>query len=92
MVVKDIFSIIKRINQEQGVSMLLMEQNAHVALSVAHYGYIMETGRIVFDGTVEKLRNDPDVQRFYLGSGDNDAGQVSFRDIKHYKRRKRWLS
>lgn len=92
LVVKDIFSIITRINQEQNVAMLLVEQNAHVALSVAHYGYIMENGRIVFDGTTDKLLNDPDVQRFYLGSNDDAEGQISFRDIKHYKRRKRWLS
>jgi branched-chain amino acid transport system ATP-binding protein len=92
LVVQDIFSIIKRINREQGVAMLLVEQNAHVALSVAHYGYIMENGRIVINGDTDKLRNDPDVQRFYLGSGDADEGQISFRDVKHYKRRKRWLS
>lgn len=92
MVVQDIFSIVSRINREQGVSILLVEQNAQVALSVAHYGYILENGRIVINGTTDKLRSDPDVQRFYLGSGDAGEGQVSFRDIKHYKRRKRWLS
>jgi branched-chain amino acid transport system ATP-binding protein len=92
MVVQDIFSIVARINREHGVSMLLVEQNAHVALGVAHYGYIMENGRIVIDGSTEKLRNDPDVQRFYLGSDGDEMQQVSYRDIKHYKRRKRWLS
>ena len=92
LVVKGIFSIIERINREQGVAMLLVEQNARVALGVAHYAYIMETGRIVIDGPSEKLLNDPDVQRFYLGSGDTGEGQMSFRDVKHYKRRKRWLS
>lgn len=92
LVVKDIFSIIERINREQGVAMLLVEQNAHVALGVAHAGYIMENGRIVISGSTEKLLNDPDVQRFYLGSGDGGEGHVSFRDVKHYKRRKRWLS
>ncbi len=92
LIVKDIFSIIERINREQGVAMLLVEQNAHVALSVAHSGYIMENGRIVIDGPTEKLLNDPDVQRFYLGTGDDGEGHLSFRDIKHYKRRKRWLS
>jgi branched-chain amino acid transport system ATP-binding protein len=92
LVVKDIFTIIERINREQGVAMLLVEQNAHVALSVAHSGYIMENGRIVIDGSTDKLLNDPDVQRFYLGTGDDGEGHVSFRDIKHYKRRKRWLS
>jgi branched-chain amino acid transport system ATP-binding protein len=91
IVVQGIFEIIARINREQGVAMLLVEQNAQVALSVAHAGYILENGRIVIDGSTEKLRNDPDVQRFYLGSGE-DEGHVSFRDVKHYKRRKRWLS
>ncbi len=91
LVVQDIFSIIEQFNREQGVAMLLVEQNAQVALGVAHYGYIMENGRIVIDGESAVLRNDPDVQHFYLGSGA--AGEhTSFRDIKHYKRRKRWLS
>ena len=92
LVVKDIFGIIERINREQGVAMLLVEQNAHVALGVAHFGYIMENGRIVFDGPSSKLLNDPDVQRFYLGSGEAGEAHASFRDVKHYKRRKRWLS
>jgi branched-chain amino acid transport system ATP-binding protein len=91
-VVADIFGIIARINREHGVAMLLVEQNAHVALGVAHHGYIMENGRIVIDGPTERLLGDPDVQRFYLGSGDAGEAHVSFRDIKHYKRRKRWLS
>ena len=92
LVVRDIFSIIERINREQGVAMLLVEQNAHVALGVAKYGYIMENGRIVINGPTEKLLGDPDVQRFYLGGGDEGEAHVSFRDVKHYKRRKRWLS
>ncbi len=91
LVVKDIFSIIARINREQGVAMLLVEQNARVALGVADYGYIMENGRIVINGPKEVLLGDADVQRFYLGSGEGGEG-VSFRDVKHYKRRKRWLS
>ena len=91
-VVQDIFSIIERINREQGVAILLVEQNARVALGVAHYGYIMENGRIVINGSTAKLLGDPDVQRFYLGSGDSGESRVNFRDIKHYKRRKRWLS
>ena len=90
LVVKDIFDIIARINREQGVAMLLVEQNAHVALGVAHRGYIMENGRIVIDGTTQRLLSDPDVQRFYLGAGEE--GHVNYRDVKHYKRRKRWLS
>ena len=92
LVVKDIFGIIERINREDGVAMLLVEQNAHVALGVAHYGYIMENGRIVINGPTDKLLNDLDVQRFYLGGGEAGEGHVSFRDVKHYKRRKRWLS
>jgi branched-chain amino acid transport system ATP-binding protein len=92
LVVKDIFDIIARINREQGVAMLLVEQNAHVALGVAHYAYIMENGRIVINGPTEKLLGDPDVQRFYLGAGDEGTAQVNYRDVKHYKRRKRWLS
>ena len=92
IVVKDIFDIIARINREQGVAMLLVEQNAHVALGVAHAGNILENGRIDIDGPTEKLLADPDVQRFYLGSGESGAGEISYRDVKHYKRRKRWLS
>ncbi len=91
MLVENIFSIIARINHEQGVSMLLVEQNASVALAVAHYGYIMETGKVVIDGSAENLAADPDVREFYLGVGGTGEAR-GFRDIKHYKRRKRWLS
>ena len=91
MLVENIFSIIARINHEQGVSMLLVEQNASVALAVANYGYIMETGKVVIDGSAEKLAADPDVREFYLGVGGTGEAR-GFRDIKHYKRRKRWLS
>jgi branched-chain amino acid transport system ATP-binding protein len=91
LLVESIFTIIARINAEQRVSMLLVEQNASVALAVAHYGYIMETGKIVIDGNAERLAADQDVREFYLGMGG--AGEArSFRDVKHYKRRKRWLS
>ena len=89
--VEDIFTIIARINAERGTSMLLVEQNATVALAVAHRGYIMENGKIVIDGTAERLANDPDVREFYLGMGGGGEAK-SFKDIKHYKRRKRWLS
>jgi branched-chain amino acid transport system ATP-binding protein len=89
--VEDIFAIIARINAERGVSMLLVEQNATVALAVAHSGYIMENGKIVIDGSAERLASDPDVREFYLGMGGGGETR-SFRDIKHYKRRKRWLS
>jgi branched-chain amino acid transport system ATP-binding protein len=91
LLVENIFAIIARINAEQGVSMLLVEQNASVALAVAHSGYIMETGKVVIDGPAEKLAADPDVREFYLGMGSGGE-RKNFRDIKHYKRRKRWLS
>lgn len=91
VLVETIFTIIARINAERGVSMLLVEQNASVALAVAHYGYIMETGKVVIDGSAEKLAADPDVREFYLGVAA-EGGAKSFRELKHYKRRKRWLS
>ncbi|MCA0324216.1 MAG: ABC transporter ATP-binding protein [Proteobacteria bacterium] len=89
--VEDIFTIIARINAERGTSMLLVEQNAIVALAVAHSGYIMENGKIVIDGPAERLASDADVREFYLGMGGGGEAK-SFKDIKHYKRRKRWLS
>lgn len=88
LVVEEIFEIITRINREQGTTLLMVEQNAAMALMVASYGYIMENGKIVIDGPPEKLVENQDVQEFYLGAGDSK----SYRDIKHYKRRKRWLS
>lgn len=88
---EDIFAIIARINAERATSMLLVEQNATVALAVAHSGYIMESGKIVIDGTAERLASDPDVREFYLGMGSSGEAK-SFKEIKHYKRRKRWLS
>ena len=91
MLVEEIFTIIARINAERGVSMLLVEQNASVALAVADRGYIMENGRIVIEGSADRLAADADVREFYLGVGG--AGESkSFKDLKHYKRRKRWLS
>jgi branched-chain amino acid transport system ATP-binding protein len=92
MVVEEIFAIVARINRERGVAMLLVEQNAMAAFGIASYGYIMESGRIVIDGPTSRLVNDPDVQRFYLGYGEQTTEVASFRDVKHYKRRKRWLS
>ncbi|MCT9811468.1 ABC transporter ATP-binding protein [Acidovorax sp. Be4] len=89
--VEDIFGIIARINAERGTSMLLVEQNATLALAVAHRGYIMENGKIVIDGSAEHLASDPDVREFYLGMGGSGDAK-GFKDIKHYKRRKRWLS
>ena len=91
ILVEEIFGIIARINRETGVSMLLVEQNAAVAFAVAHYGYIMETGKIVLDGPTERLVSDQDVREFYLGMSGGE-GARSYRDVKHYKRRKRWLS
>jgi branched-chain amino acid transport system ATP-binding protein len=91
LLVREIFSIIKRINQEQGTTILLVEQNANLTLSVADYAYIMENGRIVLDGYPGDLRQNADVREFYLGL--TEVGQrKSYRDVKHYKRRKRWLS
>ena len=77
-------------NEEQGVSFLLAEQNTNVALRYAKYGYILESGRIVLDGEAHALRENEDVKEFYLGIGGE--GRRSFKDVKHYKRRKRWLA
>jgi branched-chain amino acid transport system ATP-binding protein len=91
LLVAEIFNIIKRINKEGGVSILLVEQNARLALSIADHGYVMENGRIVLDDAVDKLRENADVREFYLGL--TEVGKKkSYRDVKHYKRRKRWLT
>lgn len=90
-VVEEIFQIIKLINQQEGVSMLLVEQNANAAFAISHQGYILENGKVVLEGTIDALRANPDIQTFYLGMGDHD-GEKSYRDTKHYKRRKRWLN
>jgi branched-chain amino acid transport system ATP-binding protein len=91
LLVAEIFHIIKQINEEQKTTILLVEQNARLALTIANYGYIMETGRIVLDDTVDRLRENEDVKRFYLGVNEGGARR-SYRDVKHYKRRKRWLT
>jgi branched-chain amino acid transport system ATP-binding protein len=91
MLVQQIRDIIVGIN-EQGTSVLLIEQNASMALSIADYGYIMETGKVVMDGDPKKLLSDEDVQEFYLGLHGEGGERKSFKDVKHYKRRKRWLS
>ena len=88
--VAEIFDIVARLNREEGVSFLLAEQNATVALRVADYGYVLENGRVVLDGDAETLRTNEDVKEFYLGLGT--AGRRSYRDVKHYRRRKRWLA
>ena len=87
--VEEIFEIVARLNREAGVTLLLAEQNTHVALRYATYGYILESGRVVLDGAAETLKNNEDVKEFYLGLGA--SGRKSFRDIKSFKRRKRWL-
>jgi len=88
--VEEIFEIVKQLNENEGVSILLAEQNTNIALRYATYGYILESGRVVMDGEATALRENEDVKEFYLGmSGE---GRKSFRDVKHYKRRKRWLS
>jgi branched-chain amino acid transport system ATP-binding protein len=90
LLVEEIFEIVRRINREEGTGILLVEQNANMALAVASYGYVMESGKVVLDGPVERLRQDRDVQEFYLGR--RGGQRKSYRDVKHYKRRKRWLS
>ena len=88
--VKEIFQIIRKINQEQGTTLMVVEQNANMALQIAHYGYVMENGKIVLENTAEKLRDNPDVKEFYLGTAS--SGKLkSYKDVKAYKRRKRWL-
>ncbi|MBE9477065.1 MAG: ABC transporter ATP-binding protein [Proteobacteria bacterium] len=88
--VEEIFNIVKDLNEREGVSFLLAEQNTNVALRFAHYGYILESGRVVMDGPAAELRENPDVKEFYLGM--SDEGRKSFRDVRSYRRRKRWLS
>jgi branched-chain amino acid transport system ATP-binding protein len=88
--VEEIFEIVRKLNEEQGVSFLLAEQNTNIALRFAKHGYILESGRIVLDGEAHALRQNEDVKEFYLGIGGE--GRRSFKNVKHYKRRKRWLS
>ena len=92
-VVAEIFGILRRINQTTGVSMLVVEQNARVALAHADYAYILEGGRIMLEGDAAELSGNADVKNFYLGGGNAGAGgRKSFRDVKHYRQAKRWLS
>ena len=88
--VEEIFEIIKKLNVQENVSMLLAEQNTNIALKYADFGYILESGRVVLDGEASVLRENEDVKEFYLGTAGGD--KKSFRDTKHYKRRKRWLA
>ena len=89
-VVEEIFEIVKSLNEKEGVSFLLAEQNTNMALKYARYGYILENGRVVMDGEAKALRENEDVKEFYLGVAEGK--RKSFRDVKHYKRRKRWLA
>ena len=89
--VKEIFEIVKQINAEEQTSILLVEQNAHAALGIADYGYVLENGRIVLDGPAVKLEQNEDIKEFYLGLSEVGK-RKSYRDVKHYRRRKRWLS
>jgi branched-chain amino acid transport system ATP-binding protein len=88
--VKEIFEIVKRINEEQKTTIVLVEQNANMALLIAHYGYVMENGKIVMEEAANNLRENPDVKEFYLGTATSGALK-SYKDVKSYKRRKRWL-
>lgn len=88
LLVQEVFSIINSLNRELGITMLLVEQNANMALKLASYGYIMESGKIVLDGSQEQLMNNEDVKEFYLGSAED---RKSFKNLKSYRRRKRWL-
>ena len=88
--VEEIFQIVRNLNEKEGVTFLLAEQNTNVALRYAHYGYILESGRVVMDGPAAELRENPDVKEFYLGMADE--GRKSFRNVRSYRRRKRWLN
>lgn len=90
LLVKEVFSIIRQVNRDLGITILLVEQNARMALSVASFGYIMEGGKIVLDGTADELVNNEDVKEFYLGGGGHED-RKSFKNLKSFKRRKRWL-
>ena len=90
LVVSEIFRIIRGINAEQGTTIVLVEQNARMALQIAHYGYVMENGKIVMEGPAEDLVENPDIKEFYRGMAASGAAK-SYRDVKSYRRRKRWL-
>ena len=91
LMIKEIFAIITQLNQVEKLPILLVEQNAKLALTVASYAFVLETGRVVMDGTADDLRDNQDIKEFYLGLTDLGT-RKSFRDVKHYKRRKRWLT
>jgi branched-chain amino acid transport system ATP-binding protein len=91
LAVQEIYQIIKRINEERGVSMLVVEQNVKAALGIADYGYVLENGRIVLTGSADQLSDNEDVKEFYMGISSSGT-RKNYRDVKHYRRRKRWLS
>ena len=91
LLIKEIFDIITRLNKEEGIPLLLVEQNVKLALTVASYAYVLENGRLVMHETSEKLRENPDIRDFYLGLSDIGE-RKNFRQVKHYKRRKRWIT
>ena len=91
LIVTEIFNTIRRLREESGLTILLVEQNANRALAIADYAYILENGRVVLDGTSDQLRRNQDVREFYLGLSSH-SGRTHMKDVKHYKRRKRWLS
>ncbi len=90
LLVKEIFSNIKQINKDMKTTILVVEQNANTALQISDYAYIMESGKIVLEGPSKELKNNPDVKEFYMGI-TKAGGRKSFKDIKSYKRRKRWM-
>jgi branched-chain amino acid transport system ATP-binding protein len=89
-IVDEVFGIVKDLNQKERVTFLLAEQNTNMALRYADFGYILENGRVVMEGAADELRNNEDVKEFYLGISTH--GRKSFREVKHYRRRKRWLA
>jgi branched-chain amino acid transport system ATP-binding protein len=89
--VEEIYEIIKGINAEQRMAILLVEQNARAALGIADYGYVMENGRVVLEGPAEKMKDNKNVQEFYMGLS-TAGSKKSYRDVKHYRRKKRWLA
>jgi branched-chain amino acid transport system ATP-binding protein len=91
MLVDEIFEIVQRMNRQEKLTVLLVEQNATLALAIADHGYVMENGRIVLEGAANTLRENADIKEFYLGLTEV-GGRKSYREVKHYKRRKRWLS
>ena len=91
LMVADVYEIIKRINAEQGTSILLVEQNANAALGIAHYGYVMENGKVVLGGPADALKDNAEVRESYLGISSGNA-RKSYREIKHYRRKKRWVA